>query len=342
MDLALLDFLRKITPEEEKILSGAASVNQSLYTASRDFIVDKRKLLAKDKLIEIRPHTRFIHFPRHKHNYVEMVYMCAGSTTHIINDTERITLEEGGLLLLNQNAAQEILPAGEGDIAVNFIILPQFFDYTMHIIGTDNILYNFIISALASDNGLSSYLHFDTKNILPVQNIIENMIWTIIEKPRSVNTLNKLSMGLLFLNLLNFCTSINQGCENQYEQQLVYAALKYIDANYTTGSLNAFCRQYNVKPYAVSRLLKKHTSKNFKELLKDRRLQQAAYLLRNTALPTETVFHTIGYENSSYFYQIFYEKYGKTPRRFRQDSLTSEMQGMIEMQEKENKISPSY
>lgn len=30
------------------------------------------------------------------------------------------------LLFLNQNVEQEILPAGEQDIAVNFIVLPEF------------------------------------------------------------------------------------------------------------------------------------------------------------------------------------------------------------------------
>ena len=39
-----------------------------------------------------------------------------------------MVLQEGDLLFLNQNAVQEILPAGKDDIAVNFIVLPEFFD----------------------------------------------------------------------------------------------------------------------------------------------------------------------------------------------------------------------
>ena len=55
-----------------------------------------------------------------------MIYMCSGQTTHIVND-KTIVLSEGEILLLSQNSVQEILPAGENDIAVNFIILPEFF-----------------------------------------------------------------------------------------------------------------------------------------------------------------------------------------------------------------------
>ena len=84
-------------------------------------VIDSKKLLQKGKLIQVRPHTRFVHFPKHTHNYIEVIYMCQGRTTHIINGTE-VILEAGDLLFLNQNAVQEILPAGRDDIAVNFIV----------------------------------------------------------------------------------------------------------------------------------------------------------------------------------------------------------------------------
>ena len=39
--------------------------------------------------------------------------MCSGSTPHVING-EDVILKQGELLILNQNAVQEIYPAGEG------------------------------------------------------------------------------------------------------------------------------------------------------------------------------------------------------------------------------------
>ena len=49
----------------------------------------------------------------------------------------------------------------------------------------------------------------------------------------------------------------------------------------------------------------------------DGKLSQAAWLLKNTQLSTEAIFHSVGYENSSFFHRKFREKYGKTPREFR-------------------------
>lgn len=318
MQKALLEQLRKITEEEYAILNGRQDVEKERYTSGRNFVIDSRKLLQKGRLIEIRPHTRFVHFPRHSHNYVEMVYMCSGSTTHIINDRERIILQEGDLLFLNQNATQEILPAGENDIAVNFIILPEFFDHAFSMLEKENILHDFLISVLSQDSSLSSYLHFQAKDILPVQNLIENMIWTLLHKKSGTNTVNQTTMGLLFLNLSMFTDAINQDEPNQYEQTLVFSVLKYIETHYKNGSLTEAAEELSQPAYYISRLLKKYTDSNFKELLQQRKLQQAAYLLSRTPLTIESVMENIGYNNSSYFHRKFREKYGCSPRRYRE------------------------
>jgi len=318
MQQDLLAQLQKITEEEQAILDGRQDVQKELYTSGRGFVIDSRKLLRKGRLIEIRPHTRFVHFPRHSHNYVEMVYMCSGSTTHIINDRDRITLQKGDLLFLNQNATQEILPAGKNDIAVNFIILPEFFDHAFSMIERENILHDFLISVLSQDSSLSSYLHFQAKDILPVQNLIENMIWTLLHKKAGTNTINQTTMGLLFLNLSMFTDTINQDDPNQYEQNLVFSVLKYIETHYKNGSLTEVAEEMKQPAYFISRLLKKYTDSNFKELLQQRKLQQAAYLLSQTPLTVDAVMENIGYDNSSYFYRKFREKYGCSPRKYRE------------------------
>lgn len=317
MQKELLSYLQKITPEELEILNGLKNIQKGLYTSRKDFVIDSQKLLEKGRFIEIRPHTRFVHFPKHRHNYVEMVYMCSGTTTHIINDTERIVLNEGDLLFLNQNVTQEILPASEQDIAVNFIILPEFFDRLLSVIEQENVLRNFLISSLSQNNSMSNYLHFQTKDILPVQNLIENMIWTLIHQKKGTNTVNQTTIGLLFMNLSLFADTINENDATQYEQNLVFSVLKYIETHYKNGTLADIAIETGQPAYYISRLLKKHTGSNFKELLQERKLQQAAYLLTQTPLSIEMVMDAIGYNNSSYFYRRFREKYGCSPKEYR-------------------------
>ena len=160
IDKNLIEKLRKVTKEEEAILSGDNTVQMSLYSGRGDFVIENERMLQKGKLIDIRPHTRYVHFPKHRHDYIEIIYMCSGHTINIIDDNVRIDLKEGELLFLNQNATQEILPAGSDGIAVNFIVLPQFFDTAFDMLRDESILRDFLIGTLSSNNTMGNYLHF--------------------------------------------------------------------------------------------------------------------------------------------------------------------------------------
>lgn len=116
MQKELLEKLREITEEEKRILNGEAEVDRDLYTSGKDFTVDSSKMLEEGKLIAVRTHTRFIHFPLHRHNYVEVLYVCEGSLTNII-DGKQVIVRKGELLFLNQFTHHEILAAKRNDIA---------------------------------------------------------------------------------------------------------------------------------------------------------------------------------------------------------------------------------
>lgn len=318
MNEILLKELSKLTEEEQEILKGK-DIDRSRYSAGNAFVIDSDKLLKKGRLIEIRPHTRFVHFPKHSHNYVELVYMVSGETHHILNGKDELTLKAGELLFLNQNATQEIMPATENDIAVNFILLPEFFDEALQMVPEGDLLRDFLISTLSPESSFLTYLHFPTADILPVQNLMENMIYTITnqESETIINTINRSTMGLLLQTLSVYVGRVNEQTPSQYEQNLLLTALKYIDSHYKHGSLEAIAEKTKQPTYYISRLLKKHTGKNFKEHLLARRLQQAAYLLSHTTLTIEDIYTYIGYDNSSYFYRKFKETYGMSPRDFR-------------------------
>ena len=59
----ILDFLRPITEEEQRVLEGKKDVQRGIYTSRKHFTVESAKLLQQGKLITVRPHTRFVHFP---------------------------------------------------------------------------------------------------------------------------------------------------------------------------------------------------------------------------------------------------------------------------------------
>lgn len=316
MKAELLKELKKITPEEQQILRGQNAIAKELYMSGEENVIDAGKLLENGKLIQVRPHTRFIHFPRHTHNYIEVIYMCHGSTHHVIDGID-VILQEGDLLFLNQNAVQEIYPASEQDIAVNFIILPEFFEHSLAMIREEkNLLSDFVIDCLKGEHTSSGYMHFKVAEIFPIQNLIENMIWTIWNKQSNKRSINQITMGLLFLQLMNHMECMETNTENR-QQKLIIDVLGYIEEHYRDGELSELSKLLHCDMYWLSKQIKKLTGVNYIDLVKKKRLNQAGYLLRYTTLSVMDIGMMVGYDNMSYFHRIFQEEYGMTPRHYR-------------------------
>lgn len=309
----LLEKLSRISPEEQAILEGSTEIQREIYMQSGSDIIDAKKLLDSGRLITIRPHTRFVHFPEHSHNYVEVVYMCSGTTTHIVNG-KTIDLHQGELLFIGQGVKQEILPAGENDIAVNFIILPQFFDKALEMLEREETpLRKFIVDSLRGNNANS--LYFQVADIPTIHNLIENLILTLTgESFPNRRTICQTTMGLLFLELLNHTDKL---VSQSSEEAAIVRVLRYIEENYRTGSLTEIAETLHYDLCWLSREIKRRTGKNFKELLQEKRLTQAAYFLKHTTLHVDEIGDAIGYSNLSYFHRIFQAKYGTSPKKHR-------------------------
>ena len=81
MDAGLIARLSEISEEEARILQGGG-VDMQLYNEKRRKSVEASKFL-EGKLISIRTHTRFAPFPPHRHQFIEIMYVCQGAITHV-------------------------------------------------------------------------------------------------------------------------------------------------------------------------------------------------------------------------------------------------------------------
>lgn len=309
----VMEALASITEEEKTLLEGSEKIDRSLYMEGSGDVVSGRKLLQPTKLITVRPHTRFVHFPEHTHDYVEIVYMCRGTTTHVVNGT-KIELMTGEILLLGQNALQEIMPAGERDIAVNFIVRPEFFSATLSYLGDDETpLRRFIVDCLCGENE-TGYLYFKVADILPVQNLVENLLWTLISDTPNKRGINQATMGLLFMQLLNHTDRLTV---NDPQQEMILQVLRYVEEHYRDGSLTEIAEVLHYDTAWLSREIKRRTGKNYTELVQDKRLSQALWLLKNTDKKVDEIAVAVGYENISYFHRLFAKRYGQSPKKLR-------------------------
>ena len=317
MNPILLKQLEPVTDEETRILNGQKAINRGIYTTGKEFTIDSKKMLEKGKLIDIRTHTRFVSFPMHKHNFIEIMYMCSGQTTHIINSTTKIVLKKGDLLFFNQHSYHEIEAARHEDIGINFIVLPEFFDEVLPMINKDNVLSNFIVDILRKNNAQASYLHYKVADILPIQNLLENLIWALLNKQYNDKQVNQTTMGLIFMQLTSQTNRIECTSAEQHANVVVMKTLRYIEENYKEAVLTDLSKELNLSLSNLSKIIKYSTGYTFKELLQNKRFQQAEHLLLNTTLPITDIIYRVGYDNTSYFHRKFREKYNISPKEYR-------------------------
>ena len=93
--------------------------------------------------------------------------------------------------------------------------------------------------------------------------------------------------------------------------ELVQAALDEITQNYREASLSNVARSYG-------ECVRAQTGRTYKELLQTHRMETAARLLRRSDWNIQQIITYVGYENTSYFYRLFHERYGQSPREYRQ------------------------
>ena len=314
MNAHIMEILSAVTAEEQVILDGRATIDRQLYMRGQDNTINAQKLLASGKLITLRPHTRFIHFPEHTHDYVEVVYMCAGQTVHIVN-RNRIVLHQGELLLMNQSATHEILEAKASDIAVNFIVLPEFFTNVLTFMDEEETpLRRFLVDCLCGQTSGSGFLHFKVAGITPIQNSIENLLFTLLQETSNKRKMSQMTMALLFMQLVGHTETLQMP---DIEQAVIFKVLAYVESRYVDGSLTELAELLHFDLYSLSREIKRKTGKNYTQLVQEKRLAQAAFLLKNTDRNVDDIANAVGYENMGYFHRIFKDAFGMSPRNYR-------------------------
>ena len=174
-----------------------------------------------------------------------------------------------------------------------------------------------ISNPLTEDIKVLFYSEFKVAEVLQIQNLLENMIYSLVTGRGDQNRINQTTMGLIFLYLLESVQYAEMRLPNQYENMIAMTTLDYIEQQYRTATLTELCEQLHLPMHMLSKMIKKNTGFNFKELLQRKRLNKAVELMCETDLPISDIIAAVGYENGSYFHRVFKERYHTTPRAFR-------------------------
>ena len=96
-------------------------------------------------------------------------------------------------------------------------------------------------------------------------------------------------------------------------ESVVSIALQDIAARPAEVTLEGLAERLSYSPSRLSELIRQRTGRTFSQIVGERRMERAAWLLRNAGLPARDVAELVGYESVSSFYKAFRARYGVTP-----------------------------
>jgi AraC-like DNA-binding protein/mannose-6-phosphate isomerase-like protein (cupin superfamily) len=321
MQKHIIDRLSGITAEEQYILVRENPVPyKQLYAKSGRFIIERRHIssLATGEAtaaISMRQHPRFHDFPLHSHDFIEIMYICSGSITHSIGK-EKVTLRKDDLIFLGLDTKHSILAAGEGDIGINLIISADLFESLINRLRQHSTQSAEIFTPLLS-RGEAPYLVFHGDESIPICNLLENMVYSVICEKNSDGYILRQSLELLLCYLASLTERTERTEKPSYEEATKAKIMTYIQTSYSSATLSEAAMMLGLSVPYLSRWISKTFGVSFKELLMEERFNIVKELLRSTDMPIGEIITHVGYENSSYFHKEFRKRFGMTPNSFR-------------------------
>lgn len=124
----------------------------------------------------------------------------------------------------------------------------------------------------------------------------------------------------LFLELFKEIAARRSSRHTGFVSQLVEGAKQIIDGRYGDPDLSvaSIAQTLCISPNYLSRIFHRQTGKTCVEHMTERRLEEAAKLLRLTTLKNYEIAEQVGYANAHYFSSMFKKNIGCSPSEFRE------------------------
>lgn len=267
--------------------------------------------------IFISRHNRFAPMIEHLHDFIEMTYVYSGSCTQIING-EKIYLPQRSLCVLDRDVPHSIEPLGEEDILINILINEETFSslFLLRLENDTSLATSFLATTFNKQASHDRYMIFETNQ----NDIIHLQVQMLLSEYWSYQSQRETFLShylqLIFMELFRIYQTENFA--HHTSQRFDYAkVLDYIDSNYRNLKISDLARHFGYNSNYMSNMLKKHTGRNFQEILLEKRLLIACDLLENTDLSIDSIAFESGFNTTSYFFRQFKKRYACTPNVYR-------------------------
>lgn len=255
----------------------------------------------------------------HKHEYIEVFYVIEGSFEQILLGEKR-HFSKGEVVITDQNCEHADY-IEKKDAAVLFLWLkPAFLDGLLKSYEERDDLHRFLFHALDRQKREQSFLELKAQS--DAQGMGELLERLVAEdyggKPGAEEIIRGNLIRLFYLLCTSYALQLHSSDQESKERVLLYELERYIRLHAAEVTAAELEKSFHYHRNYYNLLLRKYKGKSFREYVQEIRIQRAKELLLGTKLPLKQVAAQVGYENTSFFYQLFKRMTGVSAGEFRE------------------------
>lgn len=272
--------------------------------------------MSEDKNVEMEQLIRYIHMNRHMHDFLELICVLNGCCDHSFgNHTSRHT--KGDFTIIPPGLQHELYPSPDCLCITVKIRKEAFFQVFAQTIQENSLLSSYFTQvltlrqfcyALTIHCGNDSFFH---------RTVLEAYEQQIVGNTHCDTIIQALWQALFAYLMQNYADTaqclVNEGSGDSKITDI----LNYVFENYQTITLKETARHFYISAPYMSTLIRNATGRNFSQLLQDYKMQQAANMLKTSAMKIEQICEAVGYQDASQFTRSFKKFYGVPPRDYR-------------------------
>lgn len=252
----------------------------------------------------------------HSHDFFEITYVVHGDCRQTFDDGRTVIFHKGNMCIMNPDIQHSCEIDSWRDYVVNIMISSQLFNSAFFsFFEKSNSISTFFTSYLLSSS-TSSYMTFMCPYDPETDMLMNQLLKCYLENGIYMITEVRCYLILLFSKFLQNIKNNTPGEDISRMTEIV----EYMDAHLQTVTLKSTAEHFHYHPNYLSSYMKKHSGKNFQEILTDLRLVQAKYYLTSTDLPVSQIAGLLGYQDISSFNVMFRNHLHRTPSEFRDAS----------------------
>lgn len=185
----------------------------------------------------------------------------------------------------------------------------------------DRCVKEYFLPLLQRQLEIPSYLHKDWESYQSAAACLDRADLLCQNRPPAYELSVKSQLYQFFYILFSQCASCGQPASSAKKRSLDKAKLifQYIEIHYAEKlTIKEMAEACGFSQSHFMKFFKSYFGAPFVAYLKEYRLAKASRLLVSSSSPVLTIAQETGFDNLSYFNRSFKDKYGVTPRQFRQ------------------------